>query len=98
MEKITRNFSEKSSFFNTFHAYIILVLKEKLELFGIKGEEVKGDFDLVKSGLMDSMSFVDFIGDMEQHFGKEIDFDKVMDDENFTTLDGLIKLFQDERS
>ncbi|MBU2649695.1 MAG: acyl carrier protein [Bacteroidetes bacterium] len=98
MEKGNNQNSNEFSFFNIFHSYITTALKEKLELFGIKSEEVKGDFDLVKSGLMDSMSFVDFIGDMERHFGKEIDFDKVMDDENFTTLDGLIKLFQDERS
>ncbi len=70
-------------------------IRDKLEIYGVRKDELNGDFDLVKSGLMDSMAFVAFVGDLETHFGKELDFDNIVDDEAFTTLGGLVKLFQE---
>ena len=51
------------------------------------------DFDLVKSGLLDSMAFVDLVGALEEKLNQQIDFEKVMEDERFTTVSGLISLF-----
>ena len=76
------------------YEYIVDSLRDKLDMFGIRKDELNGDFDLVKSGLMDSMAFVSFVGDLEVHFGKELDFENILDDESFTTLEGLAKLFQ----
>lgn len=66
---------------------------DRLRLFGITQEELAGDFDLVKSGLLDSMAFVDLVGALEQKLGVQIDFEKVMEDERFTTVAGLADLF-----
>ena len=69
------------------------LLSDRLNMFGIKDGEIKGDFDLVKSGLMDSMAFVNFIGEMEKTFDIEIDFDTVLEDDDFTTVKKIIELF-----
>jgi acyl carrier protein len=66
---------------------------ERLKLFGISPTELDNDFDLVKSGLLDSMTFVDLVGALEEKLKQEIDFEKVMEDERFTTVSGLISLF-----
>lgn len=71
-------------------------LEDRMNMFGISQTELDADFDLVKSGLLDSMAFVDMIGALEEQLGVEIDFDKVMEDERFTTFSGVIDLFNQE--
>ncbi len=73
--------------------YIIENLKDKLEQFGINQNEIKKDFDFVQTGLLDSMAFVEMIAGMEQHFDFEIDFEKINENEEFTTLRGISELF-----
>ncbi len=68
-------------------------LDERLHLFGITHAELDMDFDLVKSGLLDSMAFVDTISVLEEKLNMQIDFEKVMEDERFTTVSGVIDLF-----
>jgi len=68
-------------------------LDERLHLFGITRAELDMDFDLVKSGLLDSMAFVDTISVLEEKLNIQIDFEKVMEDERFTTVSGVIDLF-----
>jgi acyl carrier protein len=68
-------------------------LDGRLRLFGISPAELDGDFDLVRSGLLDSMAFVDLVGALEEKLGVQIDFEKVMEDERFTTVSGLLGLF-----
>lgn len=70
--------------------YILELLNDKLLLFDIAGSSLKDDFDLVGSGLLDSMAFIDLITDLEEKFQVEIDFDKAADKEGFSTLGGLI--------
>ncbi|MFO8128644.1 MAG: acyl carrier protein [Bacteroidales bacterium] len=79
-----------------FKKLIIKKLQARLITFGIKASEVKDDFDLVKSGLMDSMSFVDFVGQLEEEMGRELDFDEMTDDDSITTVKGLGKFFDEE--
>jgi acyl carrier protein len=74
--------------------FIILKLKEKLEQFGIDKSEIKNDFDLVQSGLLDSMSFVDLVTEMEKKFNIEIDFEKAFDESKLTKINGLIEIFK----
>ena len=71
-------------------------LEDRMNMFEISQSELDADFDLVKSGLLDSMAFVDMIGALEEQLGVEIDFDQVMEDERFTTLSGVIELFNKE--
>lgn len=72
---------------------IFEILDHKLKVYGLKSSEIKDNFDFVRSGLMDSMSFVNFIGDLEKVFNVEIDFDEVLEDESLTTMKGVVRLF-----
>ena len=72
--------------------YIIENLKEKLVIFDISTAEVNMDFDLVKSGLLDSMAFIDLIADIEEKFQLEIDFESAAEQDDFTSLRGLISI------
>jgi acyl carrier protein len=74
--------------------HILGVLKEKLVLFDISPGEVNDGFDLVKSGLLDSMSFVDLVAGVEDRFGLEIDFERAADDDTFTTIGGLLRVIR----
>jgi len=72
--------------------FILGAIREKLILFGVKETEVNEGFDLVKSGLLDSMAFVDLVADIEERFSIEIDFEKVADESAFTSMGGLVKI------
>lgn len=75
--------------------YILGAVSERLKLFDVKDTEVNDSFDLVKSGLLDSMAFVDLIADIEEKFKVEIDFEKVADEAAFTSMGGLVKIILD---
>ncbi|MCK4568800.1 MAG: hypothetical protein KAT76_00835 [Bacteroidales bacterium] len=72
--------------------YIIENLKDKLALFDISPGEIQKDFDLVKSGLLDSMAFIDLLADVEEKFQLEIDFEKAAEEDDFTSLGGMINI------
>jgi acyl carrier protein len=71
---------------------IIRQLDEKLRVFEIRPEEVIGRFDLVKSGLLDSMAFVDLVAGIENACSIEIDFEKATATDDFTKMTPLIEL------
>jgi len=72
--------------------FILARIKKKLVLFNIGFDEVDNDFDLVKSGLLDSMSFIDLVAELEEEFKLEIDFELAAEREDFTRLGGLSQL------
>lgn len=72
--------------------FVISRLKEKLILFDISGDELKDSFDLVRSGLLDSMAFVDLVAGLEEKYELEIDFEKAAASDNFTQLGGLMDI------
>jgi acyl carrier protein len=76
--------------------YIKSLLKEKLLLFDIAEDELKDSFDLVKSGLLDSMAFIDLVARLEEEFNVEIDFEEAAESEEFTRLGGLLNLISKE--
>jgi acyl carrier protein len=68
------------------------LLREKLLLFNIAESEVKDAFDLVKSGLLDSMAFVDLIAEAEENYQIEIDFEVLADTPDFTSLGKVVNI------
>lgn len=64
-------------------------LHNKLDRFGIGESELTADFDLVKSGLVNSLEFVELVTGLEKHFGIEVDFEAALDAGGFTTFGGL---------
>lgn len=51
-------------------------LRERLvlraERLGLRTDEISGSLDLVRSGLLDSLGFVDLITELEQVAGREV--------------------------
>lgn len=68
-------------------------LIKRLESVGLSTGDIRGGFDFIQSGLLDSMAFVDMISAMEEHFGVEIDFEEEVEDNNFTNMKGLTQIF-----
>ncbi|HRF80560.1 MAG TPA: acyl carrier protein [Flavobacteriales bacterium] len=68
-------------------------LATRAERLGLRPEEVIGSLDLVRSGLLDSLGFVDLITELEQEAGREVDLAKAFDEPGATTVDGVIRLF-----
>jgi acyl carrier protein len=69
------------------------LLGEKLARLSVSESEIGGNFDLVKSGLLNSLEFVDMVASLEKLNEFEIDFEKALNSGDFTTVDGLIKAF-----
>lgn len=70
------------------------ILGDKLQRVGIRESELGESFDLVKSGLLNSLEFVDIVASMEQTYLIEIDFEQALETGEFTTLGGLIRAFE----
>jgi acyl carrier protein len=78
--------------------YILGILNERLLLFDIDRGELNDDFDLVKSGLLDSMAFIDLVAETEEEFGIEIDFEQLADSDDFTSLGGLADIIMNTKN
>ena len=76
--------------------FILRFLQEKSRRLGIKEKFLLSDFELIKSGLLDSMSFLDLITELETHFKIQIDFEDKNPSE-FTTLAGLIRVVSEAK-
>jgi hypothetical protein len=69
------------------------LIHERLQRLSIRERELASDFDLVKSGLLNSIEFVDLVASLEKLNAREIDYEKALDSGEFTTLGGLIRTF-----
>ena len=78
--------------------YILGMLNERLLLFDIDRGELNNDFDLVKSGLLDSMAFIDLVAEAEEEFGMEIDFEQLAESADFTSLGGLTDIIMNTKN
>ena len=65
---------------------ILQLLKEQLQL-----EVSSSETDLLDSGLLDSLGFVDLLVLLEQHFGIQVDLESV-EIESFRTVRGIAQL------
>ena len=74
-------------------AVILQFLEKRAQRLGIKEKFLLSDFELLRSGLLDSMSFLDLIAALEEHFKIQIDFEDKSPSE-FSTLAGLVKMVQ----
>lgn len=74
-----------------FKAYILEMVADSLELWGIT--EPDDDFDLIESGVVDSMAFLDLVVGIETHFGVQVDFEE-LDPENLGQMGPLCKFLE----
>jgi acyl carrier protein len=73
---------------------LVIILKPKLERLGISEKELTAGFDLVKSGFVNSLEFVELVTRLEKHFQVEVDFDRALESKGFTTFGGLVDILE----
>lgn len=71
--------------------YILEHLKDVLKRGNINQFAVDGDIDLIGSGIVSSLGFIELIAGIEKKFNVEIDFEKY-DPSSYTTISGLASL------
>ena len=79
---------------NEIRNQVLLLIRDKLQRLAIKENELGGNFDLVKSGLLNSLEFVDIVASLEKLYQVEIDFEAALDTGDLTTVAGLIRAFK----
>jgi len=70
------------------------LLQDKLKRLDIHERELDGKFDLVKSGFVNSLEFVDIVSSLEKLNHLEIDFEEGLNSNELTTIGGLIRAFK----
>lgn len=81
---------------NEIKDFILSRINYRITRLGIEPEEITKNYDLVKSGLLDSMSFIDLVVDIEKKYNIEIDFESAFEQSGFTTLAGLTRTVEKE--
>ena len=76
---------------------LLKILEPKLVLFNITPGEVGLDESLLELGILDSMSFLDFIVSLEETFRTELDLSELEPTE-FSTIQQLSKLIIKNRN
>jgi acyl carrier protein len=76
---------------------VVELLSDKLQRIGIRETELGDNFDLVKSGLLNSLEFVDIVASLEKIHAVEIDFEQALEEGGLTTLGGLIRAFESKK-
>ncbi len=69
-------------------------LDGRLKRMGITAGDLADDLDLVRSGVLDSLGFVDLIADLENATGMRIDLENALGEKDTTTMRGVLALFQ----
>lgn len=70
---------------------IIELLQPKLDALGLAVDDVDAEESLLSQGVLDSMSFLEFMMELEEAFDKELDFSE-LDPSEFTSINNLAKL------
>lgn len=73
--------------------YIRQRLADRAQRLGMAPEELDHDLDLVRSGLLDSLGFVDLLADLEKTTGREVDMESLLLPGGGTDIGSIIKLF-----
>jgi len=75
---------------------VMELIEDKLKRLDIRENELGDGFDLVKSGLLNSLEFVDLVASLEKLNEHEIDFEAALDSGEFTTVGGLTRAFKNK--
>ncbi len=68
-------------------------LAQRLVRLGLSSADLTDDLDLLRSGVLDSLGFVDLIADLESATGKQVDLERALDRRDATTVANVISLF-----
>ena len=75
---------------------VVTILEPKLKRLGIAENELTSGFDLIKSGFVNSLEFVELVTRLEKQFNVEVDFDKALESRDFTTFGGLVDTLEEQ--
>lgn len=75
------------------HGLIVEKLGKRPERMGLSAAEITSDLDLVRSGVLDSLGFVDLITELETAVGRQVELEKAFDRPGATTVGGVVDLF-----
>jgi acyl carrier protein len=70
--------------------YVADHLRERAARFGVDLDTIEGSFNLLESGVLDSLGFVELMVAVEQEFDVVMRFDD-MDPADFTTVEGFVR-------
>lgn len=79
---------------NSIRRAVLEQISNRAQLFGLSKSELTDSFNLVASGLLDSMSFVELVVTLENEFEVELAHDSVFEKEEFATIGGLVEHFK----
>ncbi|MDX9749532.1 MAG: acyl carrier protein [Flavobacteriales bacterium] len=71
------------------------LLADRLVRIGMRADELDEDLDLVRSGLLDSLAFIDLVAALEQEAGRQVDLEAALEAGDATTIRGLQRLFHE---
>ena len=70
-------------------------LAQRLARLGLSPNDLMDDLDLVRSGVLDSLGFVDLIAELENTTGKKVDLEQALERKNATTVGSIVSLFSE---
>jgi acyl carrier protein len=72
---------------------MVQVLMPRAARLGMHADELNDELDLLRSGLLDSLGFVDLVVELEKRSGREVDLMAAMERPGGSTMGGLVELF-----
>lgn len=69
-------------------------LSDRLRRLGLDESDLTNELDLVRSGVLDSLGFVDLITDLEHATGRTIDLEQALATGGATRFGAVIDLFR----
>ncbi len=72
---------------------ITMTLMPRLQRLGLGAVDLTNELDLVRSGVLDSLGFVDLIAGLEDTTGTRVDLGSALGAPDATTLGAVITLF-----
>jgi acyl carrier protein len=71
--------------------FVIAFLHRRMQALHITDMDVTEDLNMIDSGLLDSMGFIEMLAAVEERFGVEVDF-SARDPSSFTTVVGFTQV------
>jgi acyl carrier protein len=71
------------------------LLVQRAQALGLDASDLRDDLDLVRSGLLDSLAFVDLLATLEQRTGRVIDLESALAGGGGTRFGAVVRLFSE---
>ena len=68
-------------------------IAHRASALGLAPGDLADDLDLLRSGVLDSLSYVDLIAGLMDATGKEVDLEQALEQRRASTIGGLLDLF-----